>query len=89
MGHEQGQSEYRKAWFSLALAKDIFLDKYRTEIIDDRKDYKETRYLTWGMIESRCFCVCYTIREDIRRIISLRPVHKKEKEFFYGNNKND
>lgn len=78
-----------KHGFSFTLSPYVFLDKNRTEIIDDRQDYGEVRYLTYGLVENRVFCVCYTIRKNIRRIISLRPVHEKEKRLAYDNHQND
>ncbi len=78
----------KKHGFPFAFAEYVLSDKKRTEIVDGRKDYGEKRFLTWGIVGKRCFCVCYTVRDNAFRIISLRPVHKKEKELYYDNYQN-
>ena len=46
---------------------------------DDRSDYREARYVAFGMIAGR-LCVCvFTDRGDVRRIISLRKANKRER----------
>ena len=45
---------------------------------DTRKDYGETRYATLGLIEGRLDCMCFTIRGDNIRIISLRKANERE-----------
>jgi len=78
-----------KHGFPLGFAIYVFRDANRTETIDDRFDYNEVRYLTYGLIEDRVFCVCYTVRGNVRRIISFRPVHRKEKRIAYDKHQND
>lgn len=79
----------KKHGYPLGLAILVFQDNNRTEVIDDRQDYGETRYLTYGLIDDRVFCACYTVRGNVRRIISFRTVHKKEKGRAYDNYQND
>ena len=49
------------------------------EQIDDRKDYGETRILTFGISESRVLAVLYTWRGTTRRIISARRSNARER----------
>ncbi len=45
---------------------------------DTRYEYDEIRMIGYAPIGYRVFCVVYTERGDIRRIISLRKANKRE-----------
>ena len=45
---------------------------------DDRFDYGERRYSTYGYLRSRLVNVVWTPRSNSRRIISMRHCHEKE-----------
>ena len=47
-------------------------------IEDDRKDYGETRYRAWGLIDGLYYCLAFTYRLGDLRAISLRRAHDKE-----------
>lgn len=47
-------------------------------LLDDRKDYGELRYQTYGFIHKRLAMVVWTPRGENRRIISMRYCHEKE-----------
>ncbi len=47
-------------------------------LLDDRKDYGEARYQTYGFIRKRLAMVVWTPRGESRRIISMRYCHEKE-----------
>ena len=49
---------------------------YRT---DDREDYGEARRLAYGWAGSRAFAIVFVVRGDRVRIISMRPMHAKER----------
>jgi uncharacterized protein len=49
-------------------------------ILDDRQDYGEERFLTFGELEGRHVVVVWTWREEGRRIISMRHAHDEEIE---------
>jgi hypothetical protein len=48
-------------------------------LIDDRFDYGETRYLTYGLIGERLMMVVWTKRGDAHHIISMRKCNEREK----------
>ena len=51
----------------------------KTVVIQDtRKNYGETRFLAYGPIEDRLYCVAFTVREKNIRIISLRKANSRE-----------
>ena len=50
------------------------------EYEDDRFDYGEMRYITFGSLDDRAVAVVWTPRSENRRIISMRHVHDDELE---------
>ena len=65
------------------LARYILTDPNMVRRIDDRKNYKEIRYIAYGMVQGEILCLCYTMRGKIYRIISLRNTHEKERKKYY------
>jgi len=59
----------------------VFAGDY-VELLDDKKDYGETRYLVYGMLDDRNVSIVWTPREDRKRIISMRHVHDKEAKIY-------
>ena len=47
-------------------------------VIDDRQDYGEVRYVTYGWIETTAVALVWTPREDAIRVISMRRMHQRE-----------
>lgn len=45
---------------------------------DERQDYGELRRLAYGFAGSRAFAVVFVVRGHHVRIISVRPMHRKE-----------
>ena len=66
---------------SLKLAENI---EWQTLLAkeDTRHQYGEKRMIGYAYIGLRLFCVVYTDRENIRRIISLRKANKREVKYY-------
>lgn len=45
---------------------------------DDRQDYREQRFNTFGSLDGRLVAVTWTIRDGTRRIISMRKANDRE-----------
>ncbi len=60
-------------------AAEVFATSY-LEFEDDRFDYGEVRYITFGFVDSRAVAMVWTQRDNGRRIISMRHVHEEELE---------
>ena len=52
-------------------------------MLDDRFDYEETRFLTFGVLDGRVVAVAHTETDDVVRVISLRKASKGEEESYY------
>jgi len=66
------------------LAESVFADPNMKWEIDDRRDYGETRYVAYGLVDGRRRRLCWTPRGNKKRVITLYQVHKKEWEEHYG-----
>ena len=61
----------------------VFLDPYRLDSEDKRRDYGEERRLTLGAIEGRLYAVAYTMRGTIIRLISARKANEREQKKYH------
>lgn len=50
---------------------------------DDRKDYRETRYITLRQLKKRVVILVHTTRNYTIRIISMRKANEREKKIYY------
>ncbi len=75
--------ENHKVHFSLVEQFD-----WETALIesDNRKDYREQRYSALGVIGTRLYCLIYTLRNDVKRIISLRKANLREVKRYVAEN---
>ncbi len=63
----KSEATYQLRGFDFAYAALVFDDPHRIERLDDRKDYGEPRWQTFGQIEDRVFMVAYTPRASAIR----------------------
>jgi uncharacterized DUF497 family protein len=71
-------SNIEKHKIDFADAISIFEDIVYT-VPDDRKDYRERRFISIGLMSGLEITVVYTVRSGIYRIISARRSHPKER----------
>lgn len=71
-----------KHGISFAGATLVFLDPFRIERVDDRKEYGETRYQTIGIVSDTILYVVYTQRNAHYRLISARRANQNEREAY-------
>lgn len=64
-------------------AKGVFRDPFAIELLDDRQDYGEDRYILIGMSAANVLVVVYTDRNDKHRIISARKAEPNERKFYH------
>jgi uncharacterized protein len=57
----------------------VFLDPFRVDVQDLRRDYSEERRLVLGTIDGDLFLVVYTTRDTMIRIISARKANGRER----------
>ena len=52
------------------------------EFEDDRRDYGETRFATFGLLKGRMVALVWTPRGKARHIISMRKANDREKKIY-------
>ena len=62
-------------------AAEVFAGRHVT-LMDERRDYGEARFLTFGLLKGRAVSLVWTPRGANRRIISLRYANDRERERF-------
>ena len=82
----KNKSNLEKHGIDFNQAKEVFNDKDKIEITDNRKDYGEERKKIIGKVMDLLLSIIYTIRGTAVRIISARAASKKERKD-YNNNK--
>ena len=58
-------------------------DGFTVEWKDERLDYGETRIIVLGEINGRVYTCVYTPRDAARRVISLRPASRGERNVYH------
>lgn len=62
-------------------APTVFAGEHKT-VEDDRKEYGEKRFITIGHLLGRMVVLVWTLREGVRRIISMRKANDREQEAY-------
>ena len=71
----------RHRGFDFARIGEVFAGRTAT-IVDDRSDYRETRFISAGHLDGRLVVMVWTQRGEARHVISMRHCHAKEKEIW-------
>lgn len=79
-------SNIEKHGVSFEEARAVFRDPFAIELLDDRMDYGEERYILLGMAHGSVLVVVYTERQSRNRIISARKAEPNEQKFYYEKN---
>jgi uncharacterized protein len=68
-----------RAKHGLSLADGELMDLSTATVVpDDRANYRERRYRTFGRIEGEGYCLVFTYRGARIRVISFRRAHERE-----------
>lgn len=54
------------------------------DLEDDRRNYDETRWLTFGLLNDRMVVLVWTRRGEARHVISMRKANERERRRFEG-----
>jgi uncharacterized protein len=69
----------RERRLDFAESEQVFAGPVYT-VEDDRFDYGETRWITYGQLRKRLVAIVWTARGEYRHIISLRKCNDREKK---------
>lgn len=67
-------------------ARSVFRDPFAIELLDDREDYSEDRFILIGMSAAGVLVVVHSQREHRSRIISARKAEPNERRFYHDQN---
>ncbi|UXE59581.1 MAG: BrnT family toxin [Woronichinia naegeliana WA131] len=82
---QKAERNQAKHSVSFEFATRAFDDENRVTVIDNRRDYGETRYITLAKIDNRLYVVAFTLRSSIIRLISARKANNKEAKRYENN----
>ena len=74
---EKNRSNLTKHGVDFSLVENFSWDSV-VEFLDTRVDYSEKRWAAYGLIEQRLYCLVYTSRVEVIRVISLRKANIRE-----------
>jgi uncharacterized DUF497 family protein len=77
---------YVRHGVTFEIARRAFRDPSMVEILDDREDYGEERYLLIGMADGQLLSVIYTERNQRFRLISARRANRDEQDHYFTQN---
>ena len=80
----KANENYRKHRVTFQLAARAFEDVHGLDLMDDRMDYGEGRWLRIALIEGRVVSVAYTRRGEAVRIVSARASTRRERRMYHG-----
>ena len=72
----------RKHGFDFTDVSTIF-DGDTVTVEDDRYNYGEQRFITFGLFQGRIIAVVHTENDDLIRIISARKASKYEQQIYF------
>ena len=65
-------------------ALEVFADPLRVERVNRRREYAEERREVLGMVRDQMLFVVYTLRGEVRRLISARRASRNERRAYYA-----
>lgn len=74
---EKSKANRKARGFGFELAQEFDFSS-AVILVDDRKDYGETRFRAFGFIGNDVYNLVFTKRSENLRVISLRRCHEKE-----------
>ena len=80
----KADENYGKHRVTFQLATRAFEDIHGLDLVDDRMDYGEERWLRIGLVEGRVLSVAYTRRAEAVRIVSARVSTRRERRMYHG-----
>jgi uncharacterized protein len=72
----------RKHGFDFVDVSSIF-DSDTVTVEDDRYNYGEQRFVTFGLLQGRIIAVVHTEDDDLARVISVRKATKYEQQIYF------
>jgi uncharacterized DUF497 family protein len=62
----------------------VFLDPWRIDEEDSRRDYGEARRIAIGMMDGGLTTLAYTVRGEVCRLITAWAASRKQRKRYHG-----
>jgi uncharacterized DUF497 family protein len=82
----KARRNYQKHGVTFHVARKAFADPFMVEILDEREDCGEERFLLIGMADDQLLSVIYTERQGRFRLIPARRATKDEQDHYFTQN---
>jgi uncharacterized DUF497 family protein len=79
----KAKANLAKHGISFEKAKEAFRDPFGLELLDDRFDYGEERFILIALVHRRCLTIVHAWREETCRLISARLSTKAEHDAYF------
>jgi uncharacterized DUF497 family protein len=76
------KSNLRNHGIDFVGVEQVFEDKI-VSILDDRFNYGEKRFVTFGLLDGRVVAIAHTETDEVIRIISVRKATKHEESSYF------
>lgn len=76
------QSNLDKHGIDFVGIEQVFAGRTAT-ILDERFDYGEERFVTFGLLDGRCVAIAHTETNEVIRIISVRKATRHEESSYF------
>ncbi|HBB98285.1 MAG TPA: hypothetical protein DC054_23120 [Blastocatellia bacterium] len=76
------RSNVRRHGIDFVDADQVFAGETIT-FLDDRYDYRETRFLTFGLLWGEVVAIVHLETDEVIRVISIRRASKDEEETYF------
>jgi uncharacterized DUF497 family protein len=83
----KARRNYNRHGVTFEIARKAFRDPAMVEILDQREDYGDERYLLIGMADGQLLSVIYTERNQRFRLISARRANRDEQDHYFTQNR--
>jgi uncharacterized protein len=77
------KSNIRRHGIDFANVEEVFSNETIT-FLDNRFDYGETRFLTFGLLHGEVVAIAHTETDEMIRVISVRKAEKDEEETYFS-----
>jgi len=77
------RSNIRRHGIDFTSVEEVFANETIT-FLDDRFDYGETRFLTFGLLHGEVVVIAHTEKAKMIRVISVRKAEKDEEETYFS-----
>lgn len=76
------QSNFEKHGLDFVEVPQVF-EGMTTTVLDDRYDYAEERFVTFGLLAGRVVVIVHTETDTVLRVVSFRKADKDEEENYF------